>query len=421
MVNDMKIRMFVTVVLAAAVLMGGVAAANPAPDSKRLAQGKDYVADEQWSRAIAEFTAAAADPNEKNRDEALFWLAHSQHQAGDDASALQTIMRLERDYPASPWVRLGHSVRVEIAQRMRRDDVLWEIAAPPAPTPPPSPAARPANAPPAPEKPSAPPTPRPAIVRVRPSSPLTAPPPPPPAPAMPAAPPSPFAPVAPTAAWWVGAMPDQTDQVVRIEALAGLIDRHSERVIPLLKEIALDPNSPDEARWALFVLARSERPEAHTTVLEVATAGAEPVRLAAIRELGRFPDTNVTSELMRVYAANAATPRVRRQVVTTLGERADNASLVRIVGTERDSGVRNTAIMSLGRIPTARDQLRLLYNQAPADSRDAVISALFTAKDDDELIRIASTEKNAVFRQRARQQLRMLATPKAIKYLTENP
>jgi hypothetical protein len=77
--------------------------------------------------------------------------------------------------------------------------------------------------------------------------------------------------------------------------------------------------------------------------------------------------------------------------------------------------------MTLGRLPTARDQLRLLYGQTPDDSRAAVISALFAAKDDDELIRIASTEKNPMFRERARLQLRLLATPKAVKYLTDNP
>jgi len=77
--------------------------------------------------------------------------------------------------------------------------------------------------------------------------------------------------------------------------------------------------------------------------------------------------------------------------------------------------------MTLGRIPTARPQLRLLYGQAPADSREAVMNALLAARDDDELIRIASTEKNPVLRQHARQQLRLLATPKAVKFLTENP
>jgi hypothetical protein len=395
----------VLAIVTVALLGGGIASAGPAPDSKRLAQGKDYIADEQWARAIAELKAAADDPHEKNRDEALFWLAHSEHQSGDDASALQTIVRLEREFPSSPWVRLAHSVRVEIAERMRRDDVLWLIAQPPAPPTAPTLASGP--------------TPRAAVPVALPrTAPVAATPPPAPAPPVPPS----FATLPPGAAgaWWVGNVPEPADQVVRIEALAGLIDAHSERVIPLLKEIALDKNSPDEARRAVLVLAHSQRPEAHSIVIEVARAGAEPVQLAAIRELGRLQDANVSNALLQVYTAGA-TPRVRRQVVTSLGERADNMTLFRIVQSEQDAGVRNAAIMTLGRIGTARDQLHTLYGQTPIDSREAVINALSAAKDDDELIRIASSEKNPVLRQRARQQLGLLATPKAIKYLTDNP
>src|SRR5262245_13355734 len=108
--------------IAAWLFSAGLAMAGPAPDSKRLAQGKDYITDEQWTRAIVELKAAADDPHEKNRDEALFWLAHCEHQSGDDSSAIETIARLERLYPRSRWMPLARSMRVEIAQRMRRDD-----------------------------------------------------------------------------------------------------------------------------------------------------------------------------------------------------------------------------------------------------------------------------------------------------------
>jgi hypothetical protein len=417
----MKTRTAVAIV-AVAVLSGGIAAASPAPDSKRLAQAKDYIADEQWTRAIAELTAAADDPHEKNRDEALFWLAHSEHQSGDDAAALHTIVRLEREFPASRWVRLAHSVRVEIAERMQRDDVLWVIAQPPTPpalpasaVAPPGRTPKPATtAPPTMPAPIAPPPPAPGppTVAATPPAPRRAAP-------MPPQPPFAVLPAA-TAELWVGTMPEPADQMIRIEALASLIDTHSDRVIPLLRDIALDKNNPDEARGALIVLAHSPRPEAHSIVFEAARAGTEPVQLAAIRELGRLQDANVANTLLQVYSASG-TPRIRRQVVTSLGERAESTTLLRIVKSERDAGVRNAAIVTLGRIGPGREQLRTLYGQMPMESRETVISALFTAKDDDELIRIASSENNPILRQRARQQLRLLATPKAIKYLTDNP
>ena len=396
----------VAVWLSSVVLVMPYAEAGaPASESRRLGLAKDYIADEQWVRAIAELQVVAADPKEANRDEALFWLAHSEHETGDHAAAIQTIARLERLFPRSRWVRPARSLRVEIAQRLNRDDVLWAVVAPPAPPAPPAP--RPAT-PPVPAATPAPPAPG---ARPRPG-------------AMPArmAPPAPDAPAAlvPGSEYFLPPTPYPPDTDLRIEALSGLLEGHGERVIPLLREIALDGNSPDEARRAILVLARSQRPDARTTVVEVARRGAEPVRLAAIREMGRFEGVGVTAQLMQVYAS-APTPRVKRQIVSSLGERADNVSLLHIVKAESDPAVRNTAIVTLGRLPDARVQLRTLYGQAPQESRMAVLAALFTCKDEDELIRIAQTEKEPLLRARARLQLHMLGTPKALKFLEENP
>ena len=123
---------------------------------------------------------------------------------------------------------------------------------------------------------------------------------------------------------------------------------------------------------------------------------------------------------MQVYSTSA-TPRVKRQIVSSLGERADNVSLLRIASGESDLTVRNTAIVTLGRLPNAQVQLRTLYLKAPQESRMSVLAALFSSKDEDELIRIARIEKEPLLRQRARMQLRLLGTPKAIKFLEENP
>jgi HEAT repeat protein len=224
----------------------------------------------------------------------------------------------------------------------------------------------------------------------------------------------------PGAEYFLPPTPNPPDVDLQIEALNGLLEQHGERVIPLLRDIAFDRNSPDEARRAVLVLARSSRPEARRTVTEVARRGPEPVQLAAIRAMGRFDGAGISTELMQVYSS-ASTPRVKRQVVSSLGERSDNASLLRIAKVESDSAVRNVAIVTLGRLPDARPQLRTLYGQAPQTSRMAVLAALFSSRDEDELIRIATIEKEPMLRAHARMQLRLLATPKAVKFLAEHP
>lgn len=184
--------------------------------------------------------------------------------------------------------------------------------------------------------------------------------------------------------------PFPIDADLRMQALVSLIDTHSDRVIPLLREIALNDKNPAEARRAVFVLAQSPRKDARNTVVEAARTGHGVVRIAAIREMGRFPEAVFTN------------------------------ALAGIARSESDAMVRDTAIVSLGRTG-ARVQLRTLYSQLPPPARFAVLTGLFNAKDDDELIRIATSETDQRLRTRARQHLRLLATPKAIKYLTENP
>jgi HEAT repeat protein len=390
----------------AALIIGIGVAAAAAPDSKRLSQAKDYIADEQWARAIDALRAAVADPAEKNRDEALFWLAHSEHQAGDLAAAVETLARLEREFPSSRWVRPGRSLRVEIAQQLRRDDLLWWVAAP---------------APPVPPVPPAPPSTRP---RVRPTPPLPEAPAPPPRPPLPAAAVTPDAPAAPALppmppeGAWVPA-PFAPDTDLRIQALSSLIHAHPSQVIPLLKEIALDSRDPGEGRRAVFVLAQSGRPEARSTVVEVAKEGPEPVKIAAVRELGRFGGADAGSELLQVYSV--ASPRVKREVVSSLaavGTAPTTDALLRIARTEADLQVRNIAIVTLARTKGA-SQLRAIYGQAPPESRRAVLAALFAARDEEELIRIASTERDTALRQEARRQLRLLGTPRALQFLNQ--
>jgi hypothetical protein len=378
--------------------------AGEAQQSARLERAKDLIAEEQWLRAIAELRAVAGDAKAPQRDEALFWLAHSQHQARQFEAALDTIRRLEQGHPKSRWLRPARSLSLEIAQRLGRTDVLWLAAAPALPPAPPAPPTQ--DAPPAPPAPPAKPPAGPPAPSVQPV---------PPAPPVPAAPPAPRMYSRSTGATaWV--LQPFTDTDLRIQALGTLIRTDAEKAIPVLKEIALDSENPEPARRALFVLAHSGRPEARSTVVEVARSGSEPVRIAAVRELGRIVGENVTRELLDVYSS-AGVP-VRHQVVHALGERAETAALLRIAQQERDGQLRDVAITTLG-AAGGREQLTVLYARGGGEVKRAVIAGFFNARADDDLIRIARTERDARLRQEAIDKLRLLGTPKALEFLKE--
>jgi hypothetical protein len=396
----MTTRFSIAFVLAAFLVPQAVMAA-PA-ESKRMERAKDLIADEQWVRAIDELKAAASDPKEPNKDEALFWLAHSENQARDYKTAIETISRLEQGFPTSRWVKPARSLRIEIAQRLQRSDVLWYTAAPPPPAavPPPPRASTPAP----PAHPALPVPPMPAST---------------PAPAPRAAtpvPPAPWAgtpfPPAPPHVWVPeGFFPD-TD--LRIQALSSLMQTDAPKVIPMLRDIALDADDAGEARRALFVLAQSGRDDARSTVVEVAKYGPEPVRIAAVRELGRIGGPLIATDLLQVYAS--ANERVKYQVVTSLARRDAAPALMRIAESEKDRRLRDVAIVTLGDAG-GRTQLFTLYSTAPADAKRAIVIGLFNAKAEDELIRIAERERDGAIRDEAISRLRLLGTPKARAYL----
>lgn len=375
------------------VLAGSVPAWAAVPESQRLERAKDLIAEEQWLRAIAELQAAAEDPKERDKDEALFWLAHSQKQTRQFAAALETLERLEKAHRKSRWVGPAQSLRVEIAQRLGRSDVLWFAARPPAPpAPPAAPRPRSARAP----KPPAPPPVRPPDLPLPPSPPAVV------TSTMPGA-----------YTFWLSDS-DAGNLDIRVQALGGLMHTEADKVIPLLKEIALDPENPGPARRALFVLAQSGRPEARSTVVEVARSGTEPVQIAAIRELGRLEGAGVATELMQVYfKANTA---VRYQVVSALGDRAATTALLRIAQEEGDQQLRDAAVTTLG-IAGGREQLTRLYGHAGNDLKRAIIAGYFNAKADDELIRVVRTERNATLRRDALTRLQVLGTPAARAFL----
>jgi hypothetical protein len=384
----------------AAVLTPHVAQARVA-ESKRMERAKDLIADEQWVRAIDELKAAAADPKEPNKDEALFWLAHSLNQAHDAAAAVETIARLEREYPKSSYVKFARSLRIEIAQRLQRNDVLWYNATPPLPPAPAPPAVPPAAA----AGPTPPP--QPAVAA-------------PPAVATPRvpAPPKMVAPTAvpptppPPHAWFPeGYFPDM-DQ--RIQALASLMRTDAPKVIPILKSIALDSSDTGEGRRAVLVLAQSSRPEARASVVDVAKSGPEPVRVLAVRQLGLAGGPTVVTDLLQVY--ETASEPVKYQVVTALAQRDAAPALMKIAQSESDRTLRDTALMTLGQAG-GREQLVTLYARAAVDAKRPIIVGLFNAQAEDELIQIAEHEKDPAIREQALAQLRLLGTPKAKAYL----
>ena len=399
----------------AMVVMAWVSAAQAAePESKRLVLARDYIADERWLQAIDLLRGVVDDPKETRRDEALYWLAHSQNQSGDSGAAVATLNRLDREFPKSMWVKPGQSLRVDIAVKLGRTDVLWWMAAPP-PRPVTATPKPPAAAMPTPKPRSASPTPiaPDGVSAPGPSSksPRAVPPSPMPAPAPKALP--------PPAMWYVPGVEPDAD--LRIQALGPLMRTEADRAIPILAEIALEADQPEPAMRAVIVLAQSSLPKAKETVVRVAKVGPEPVRLTAVRELARFQGVSVSDDLMQVYFT--ADEPVKVQIVRSFGEMEAAAPLLRIIETEKVARIRYQALYNLGRARAVPELLALYRKARTYDDKHSIIIGLFIARADVQLIEVAEIERrgNLQLRTDAVQRLRLLNTPKAVDYVKRVP
>jgi hypothetical protein len=91
---------------------------------------------------------------------------------------------------------------------------------------------------------------------------------------------------------------------------------------------------------------------------------------------------------------------------------------MRIAQSETNRQLRDTAIVTLGRAGGV-EQLRALYARVGPDTKRPIISALFTLRADEELIRIADRERDPAIRAEALSRLRLLGTPRAKQYLDQ--
>src|SRR5215203_3333096 len=79
-------------------------------------EGKDLVDKEEWAKAAEKFSEAVNKyPKNKSADAALYWLAFSYKQQKAYKQAGETLDRLLKEFPASPWVADARVMKMEIA------------------------------------------------------------------------------------------------------------------------------------------------------------------------------------------------------------------------------------------------------------------------------------------------------------------
>jgi tetratricopeptide (TPR) repeat protein len=207
---------------------------------------------------------------------------------------------------------------------------------------------------------------------------------------------------------------------LKLLAINGLMKSDPSRAMPLVEKLLNDPNNAPKLRErALFVLSRSNAPEARQTVARLAEGSSNPdLQIKAIQYLG-ISDSKENAALFPELYRRSTDNAVKRAVLQTMFVRKDRATLVNIAKTEQNPDLRRQAIQFLGAMG-ATDALAGLYtSESSEEGKRAIIDSLFAQGDAKQLVDIARHESNPKLKRSVVERLSAMNSKESNEYMLE--
>jgi HEAT repeat protein len=370
-----------------------------ADDASLYADGTRAINENRWSDAAGLFDRVALMRGE-HAEGALYWKAYAENKEGQPANALNTCGQLRKKYPKSKWLDECGALEIEI--RGKSGD-----------------------------------------------------------------------PVAPQA---------EADQNLKLLAVNALMQQDEAQAVPILQKILNGNQSEELKSRALFVLAQSHSPQAQAVISQIAQGqSGSALQIKAIRMIAaaqgkqaedtmatiyqHTSDAHVKRVILQSYLMTGASsklldvarretdPELVRTAIQTLGAmgagqdlltmyRATNnaqtkadiisafiasghngvAPLTEIVQSEQDADLRRKAIRSLGvagGMSVAPALVTTYEKNTDTETKRAAAQALFLANDAHDLVTLARAEKNPEMKEYLVQQLSLMHSDEATKYMLE--
>jgi hypothetical protein len=213
---------------------------------------------------------------------------------------------------------------------------------------------------------------------------------------------------------------EESDEDLKLLAINGLMHSDPSRALPLLDKVLNDTKNPPRVRErALFVLARSNAPEAQTAVLRIAKGGGNPdLQMKALRYLAVGDGKNVVSALFEAYSSAKDVP-IKRAALEGLFTAKARDQIASIARSERNPDLKRQAIQFLGPLG-AEDVLLSLYNsETNTETKRSILDALFARGDAKQIIALSRRESDPALRREAVQRLSVMKSKEASDYLME--
>ena len=316
--------------------------------------GREALDEGRWAEA-ADLFAESAGSGSGHADAASYWQAYALNKAGRSADALETLAKLRQTYEGSSWLDDARALEIEIqgragrtTRRTARND------------------------------------------RDR----------------------------APTGRSRAGNGSLNESEELKLLALNSLMHSDSERALPMLEKFLAGDHALELRERALFVLSQSDSAEAARILLAVARGDQHPeLQMRAVRYLGLSDVPAAATALGEIYRSTSD-KQVKASVLHGFMVSDAEEPLLEIARSEPDSELRRNAIHQLG-VMDARDALRSLYeSESSPEVKQEILHSLFIADDDETLVAVARSESDEGLRRSAISSLGLVGSDAARAALT---
>jgi hypothetical protein len=299
-------------------------------DDSLYSSGKRALDEHRWDQALDRFSEVATRGGAE-ADGALYWKAYSLDRLARRDEALATIAELRKAFPNSRWLDDAKALEVEVRQASG--------------------------------KPAAPET--------------------------------------------------ESDDEIKLLALNGLMQSDPDRAFPILENLLKSAQAPRLKKRTLFVLAENGSPRAQQLLERIERGNANPdLQLQAIDYMSVMnrKQTSNGQVLFEIYNSSADTA-VKRAVLTAFVASQDKDRLMQIARNEKNPELRIQAIHMLGATAAQPEIWQLYQAETSPDVKKQILWALAGAGNSEKLLEVARTEKDSGLRRSAVQSLAGIKAP----------
>ncbi len=217
----------------------------------------------------------------------------------------------------------------------------------------------------------------------------------------------------------------ESNDDLKMYALNGLLQSDPEQAMPIIEKLLKSNNTPKLKDRALFVLTQSRSPKAQQLLIDAAKGSVNPdLQVRALRYVATSGGAENRNTLYSIYSSSSdlAVKKTILNYFIMSKFTGANDPLANIAKNEKNPELRREAIQKLGISPRGQttELLVSLYgSEQDADTKKAIINALFIQGSAKPLVDIGRGETNPNMKKEIVQKLSLMHSKESTDYMLE--